>query len=199
MDTKQAVRAVRIVRCAFRVWAFAIAIMSADRACGQPLEIDYDASRVEIRGEAFGFIPAELWFSEFEAEVTLAESMTELKSAAFRFSYEALTSGRENRDNKIRNWLEAERFPEGRFDVERLEEREGKTFAIGQLRLHGVSRQAEFVYSIDSDSEEVRLSARASIDYREWGLPTLRVLIFSVSPELKINIDVRGRIEADAG
>lgn len=164
----------------------------------ESLKIDYETSRLEIHAEAFGFIPAKFWFSEFEAEIELDESKMELKSAEFRFSYEDLTSGRENRDRKIRNWLESARYPEGRFVAERFLERDGERIAIGQLRLHGVSRQAEFVYSLDGDNEEVRLTAEANIDYREWGLPTLRVMFLSVSPNLKVRIDVRVLLEQEA-
>lgn len=166
---------------------------------GESLKIDYEASRVEIQAEALGFIPATFWFSEFAAEIELDKSKGELAAADFRFSYQKLTSGRDGRDRKIRAWLEAERFPEGRFVVDRFAQRDGEAVAIGRLRLHGVARQAEFVYSLHEDGEGVRLVAEAIIDYREWGLPPLKVLFFNVGPNLKVRIDVRAfRIEPDA-
>lgn len=165
----------------------------------RPLEIDYDRSKIEIRSEAMGLAPVAFEFEEFVALVSLAPSERKLSDARFRFLYSDLTSGRENRDRRTWKWLEVDRFPDGSFELLRIESRGNAKVAVGTLLLHGVRREVEFVYSLEKDGAGFALLAEATIDYRNWGLPLLRVFFIPIGPELTITIEARGVLESLPG
>lgn len=161
-------------------------------AGGTILEIDRAASSIEIEGKALGFIPANFVVEEFDATIALQERTLELKGAEIALAYDTLTSGAEARDRKIRDWLEADRYPNGSFRLQRTERIGDERFAIGTLRLHGQSGEARFQYDTSIDGKVVTVRAKALIDYRKWGLPVLRVLFFKVRPELEIRLELVG-------
>lgn len=185
----------RIAMKRLRALAWACLATAVARADDVKLETNYKASSIEVAGEAWGFIPADFAFRSFEAEIAIDDSGKALAAAEFRFSYLDLSSGSRARDKRIHEWLEAERFPEGRFLLERVEwDADGKLEAVGQLTLHGVTREARFGYALERELGAARLDAVAQIDYRQWGLPTLRVLVFSVDPVLEIRIRIAGML-----
>lgn len=174
-------------------WVFANAWASLG-AGNEPWKIDYDRSMIEITGTALGFVPSIFSVTEFQAAVKSDADPLVLKGAEVTFSYADLSSGYANRDRKIHNWLEAERFPEGRFSLLEVEEVEGSGsfVALGELKLHGVTKAARFVCDLDEVDGRLILKAEAKIDYREWGLPPLRILLFKVNHVLKISLQIEG-------
>ncbi|MDQ8186763.1 YceI family protein [Pelagicoccus sp. SDUM812002] len=160
------------------------------------LEIDYDRSKIEIRSAAMGLAPVAFEFEEFAAWVSLSPAERKLSDARFRFLYSDLTSGRESRDQRTWKWLEVDRFPDGGFELVRIESRGDVKVAVGTLLLHGVRREVEFVYSLEEDGAGSALLAEATIDYRDWDLPLLRVFFIPIGPELTITIEARGVLES---
>ncbi len=157
------------------------------------LEIDYASSSIEIEGKAARFFPAVFRFNNFEAKADFDASLETLVGAEFRFDYREITSGSARKDRRIRAWLEAEKHPNGSFKLERTENIDGDQFAIGQLLLHGQWREARFLYTVESAENETTLNAVAKIDYRDWNLPELRILLFKIEPTLEIRILLRGK------
>lgn len=173
-----------------------LAAMGASVADELSLEVDYERSSMKIEAKAMGLIPAVLRFEEFTADVAVDEETRELREATVSFRIDSLTSPRGKRDRKVKDWLDADTYPEGGFELLRVEEEDGAPVAVGELTLHGQTREARFRYELGESGEGVALTAESTIDYREWGLPIMRILFFKVSPKLKISLELQGRLVA---
>lgn len=172
-----------------------ISLLAPRPAAAQaPLQTDYQASWIEIVGQARGFTPAKFRFAEFAAQIEIATETPRLASARLAFDYRDLTSGSRFKDSRIHRWLEAETYPEGRFVMEEIEPATSGHVAIGPLLLHGQEAPMQLVHTLSIANGRIVLDGQANIDYHEWGLPLLRILIFAVPPPLQINLHIEGHL-----
>ena len=182
---------VHFVRYILLAAGIAASLTGAER----PLVIDYAQSRVEIvvKATVDSFVGR---LNVFEPAVSLAEDGA-VKSARLAFHFRDLATGKEGRDKAMHQWQDTERHPDGVFVLASLEPAVAPAaglVAIGRLTFHGVTRDLRFPASVVRDGETYALNGNATIDTREFGLPTIRLLgVLKVDPLVHVKFYLQGR------
>lgn len=126
---------------------------------------------------------------------TLDEATGLPAAAEASFRWSEVTTGNATRDRELRAWVDAERWPEGRFVTTRIEARaEGAELHVaGELTLRGTARPLECVARREADGGA--WSGAVALDHRAWGLPPIRRAgLLTVDPV----VTVRFRVEPAA-
>jgi polyisoprenoid-binding protein YceI len=154
--------------------------------------IDPAASRIDFAVSAtIGSFTGHL--ENFDLRVDLAGDNRTIAGAVLRFPVAALRTGNRWRNGDMLRWLEAGRFPEARFVLDRLA---GAT-AFGRLTLHGATRPVSFPVAIAWSGARVVVAGQATIDVRRWGLPPIRTLAFlRVDPRVRVSFRLAGAVRA---
>jgi len=131
--------------------------------------------------------------TDYEAEIEVEDQ--EPRSARFDFHFADLKSGNGRRDRKMQHWMETDTYPDGRFELERVENSpEGGLRGIGLLYMHGVSQPVVVDFAWEERAGELHFVGESQINYSGWNLGTISLLFFKVSPELHVRFDLAGRI-----
>lgn len=140
-------------------------------------------------------------FTEFDGTIVAAEDIA--NSRVFGVVKTAsIDTNEPNRDAHLRSpdFLDAERYPEIRFESTRIEPLGGPLFSVvGDLTIKDVSREVELettVEGVERDpwgNERVGVSAVGTIDRKDFGLRWQQVLDsggYLIGEKVKIVIDV---------
>jgi polyisoprenoid-binding protein YceI len=103
--------------------------------------------------------------------------------------------------------LESARFPEIRFEAERLEVRRQSEDAAdvtlhGSFEIHGSRHAAAVPARIAREGDGVRVDAAFTVPYAAWGLRDVSTFVLWVAPEVRVQLELRGELalpEAAAG
>ena len=120
----------------------------------------------------------------------------QIQSAAFSFGFADFDTENDKRDQKMLKWMDHETWPDLRFVLDRVEETDAGPVAVGILTLHGRAREFRIPFSFTGDGERFRLEATCSLDHRDWGLPKVRLLVFTVNPVVEITLHIEGTYAA---
>jgi len=99
--------------------------------------------------------------------------------------------------------LESARFPEIRFEAERIELR-GRTADEAEVTLHGLfeihgGRHALAVPArVVREGDGVRIDAALQIPYVAWGLRDVSTLVLRVAKQVDVQLELRGVLELPA-
>jgi polyisoprenoid-binding protein YceI len=67
---------------------------------------------------------------------------------------------------------------------------------MGTLKIHGVSHEVSFPYSVEKDSGWVTIDGTVSLDYENFKLPVVRAMaVMTVDPKLKVRFHVVGKVK----
>jgi polyisoprenoid-binding protein YceI len=118
----------------------------------------------------------------FTAEVAHAQLQWETdpetgapRHGELTFRWSEVTTGNATRDRELRAWVQADRWPEGRFQARHVEVSEdGNAWHVrGELMLRDTTRPVELTVRRENATSP-RWSGSVEIDHREWGLPRIR-------------------------
>ncbi len=158
-----------------------------------PVHVDPDASdfRVDVKATGHSF---EVLLDSYATAIELDDSGALVK-ADFSFDCAALDSDSKKRDKKMLDWLEAEAMPKISFTLKEVKEEAGALVGIGDLNLHGVSKEISVPFSMTKEGSQVTLEGSATVDHQEYGLEIITMFFFKVDPELKISFKLVGNVE----
>jgi polyisoprenoid-binding protein YceI len=95
--------------------------------------------------------------------------------------------------------LESARFPEIRFEAERLEVRGRSEDAAevtlhGSFEIHGGRHAAAVPARIAREGDGVRVDASFPVPYAAWGLRDVSTFVLRVAPEVEVQLALRGEL-----
>lgn len=156
----------------------------------KPLKVDPEASSavVEVKATGHSFT---VDLTDYEAAISLKEDGS-VEAARFTFSPNHLDSDSKKRDRKMLEWIEVESFPKIGFQL--MEVRDGNV-AVGNLTMHGQTRQVTFPFEVERSGKLVKISGSAVVDHREFGLEVITLMFFKVKPELQFEFSLVGALE----
>lgn len=162
-------------------------------AVESPLAFELADSRVEIAVNAS--------LHSFTGRLTRYEPIVviddggRIVSARFSFQFRDVVTGRDKRDAAMHAWQQTDAFPAGVFVLQKLEPAAGNTLtALGQLTLHGVTRDIRFPVSVTRQANVYAIDGDAPIDVRDFGLSVIRVLgVLKVDPVVHVRFHLQGR------
>ena len=86
--------------------------------------------------------------------------------------------------------------PMGSFSFTKSWTDGGKTFAQGNLTIHGVSKTISFPYSVKREGEWATIDGTAKMDYQNFSLPIIKTMVvMTVDPKLTINFHLVGKVK----
>ena len=179
----------RLFFSAVLVFLLAVAARAADRL----LQLDFARSRIEFDVKATvdsftGHVDA------YEASLLAAPDARTITKASFRFYCADLKTGKAKRDREMLEWLHAEKYPDGVFELTSLDPVAGNRLtARGKLTLLGVTKPLEFPVTVAIDKDVYAVDGEAVVDHREFGLPMFRKFgFFKVDPLVKVRFHLQG-------
>ena len=97
--------------------------------------------------------------------------------------------------------LESARFPEIRFEPERLELRSRSEDAAevvlhGHFEIHGGRHAAAVPARLAREGDGVRVEAAFTVPYAAWGLRDVSTFVLRVAPEVEVQLELRGTLES---
>lgn len=140
-------------------------------------------------------------FKEFEGTIVAAEDIAESKVTG-TVKAASIDTNDETRDAHLRSpdFLDVERYPEIRFESNRIEPLGGPKFRIvGNLTLKGVTNEVELEATVEGaerdpwGNERVGIRVRGTIDRKDFGLTWQKMLEsggFLVGEEVRLLVDV---------
>jgi polyisoprenoid-binding protein YceI len=159
---------------------------SASPVDAQPLRVDRARSFIDVDVKAtVGSFTGRL--ERYEATVE-PDATGKVRSARLHFRFADLKTGNPERDAHLIQWLGGG-DPTGTFELGALAlAPDGQGQAIGRLTFNGQTRRIEFPVQITRANDTLVISGGTTVDYRQWGLPTLRH-----RKVVKVDSDVRVR------
>jgi polyisoprenoid-binding protein YceI len=93
--------------------------------------------------------------------------------------------------------LESARFPEIRFEAERLEVRSrsedsAEVTLHGSFEIHGGRHAAAVPAQIAREGDGFRIEATFPVPYAAWGLRDVSTFVLRVAPEVEVQLVLRG-------
>lgn len=150
----------------------------------QTQTINDDLSKVTFKVSKFKSIKVEGSFQGMEGEIIFDQNDLNNASMNVCISAETVNTGNKTRDNHLRtaDFLEIEKFPLICFRSEKIEKKEDGFIAIGNLTLHGVTKQIEIPFTYSENTFE----GSFKINRQDYGVGSKRG--FMVGEEIKLNI-----------
>ena|GEM_PF-567464 len=134
---------------------------------------------------------------DYACDIEIDPDSLRITKATCRFEFEALDSGKDSRDKKMRKWMNIERYPEASYTMEKLTAtgKPGSYLAEGVFTMHGTSLPLNIQVRLERTGDEITLTGESELDHREWGLEKVRLLFFSVDPLLKPRFRLVGQLK----
>lgn len=130
--------------------------------------------------------------SDYALDLRFDEESGRLSVADFRFNFSDFDTDNDKRDRKMLKWLDHVSWPDAQFTLVRVDETGEGLVAVGEFTMHGLTKTVEIPFSMTLKSGRFTLDAATTLDHRDWELPKVRLLIFTVNPELEIRIHLEG-------
>ena len=186
----------RMKRCG-RMWAPVLAVLIATASVrAESLPLDAKASSLTFVGSAF-LHDFRGEAKEMTGSAELDESATPpIQRAALQFRVAALTTFRDDRDKKMREWLKVELHPVATFRLESVRVVSGNyrdaraanpaSFEVrGSLSLNGVTRPISGQARGWREGGRVVVAGDAVVNTPDFGLPQIREMLMTVGPNVK--------------
>lgn len=100
--------------------------------------------------------------------------------------------------------LESQRFPEIRFEAERLELRSRSEDAAevtlhGRFEIHGARHPLAVPARVTREGDALRIDAAFPVPYVRWGLRDVSTFVLRVAPEVEVQLALWGVLTTDGG
>ena len=121
-----------------------------------------------------------------------------LKPIAFDldWKFKDLDTKDADRNAKMIEWLK-DKNPAGSYKFTKSWiDKDGRQWAMGTLRIHGVSDRITFPFTVKQKDGQVIVDGSATMDYENFKLPIIRTMVFlKVDPKLKVKFHMVGKLE----
>jgi polyisoprenoid-binding protein YceI len=119
-----------------------------------------------------------------------AIDLSQSPTAMIEVQVERLTSGNSVYDAELHRRIDSRRFPTTRV---RLEEAspvgaDGRYNVMGQVDLHGISRPAEGVVTVDVADGHLIVTGEKVLDIRDFDIPAPHMLLLKIYPTVRVHI-----------
>lgn len=159
------------------------------------LQVDQDRSRIQVDAKATGH---NFTGTLKKYTATVSGDAGTLKPSGFSmaWSFKDLDTNDAKRDKEMVQWL-GEADPKGSFQFTKSwTDASGKTHAMGNLTIHGVSKTVSFPYTVRKDGEWVTIDGSVAMDYQNFSLPIIRAMaVMTVDPKLTVRFHVVGKVK----
>ena len=187
----------RIAGLAIRKWigpAFCGLMFTATAASAATLDVQKDRSRIHVDAKATGHSFTGT-LKDYKIQITGDDSTLEPSSFNLEWTFDQLETGKKDRDEEMIKWLGGGK-PAGSFKfIKSWKDNSGQLHAMGTLKIHGVSKQISFPYSVKKDGKWVTIEGTAKLDYEDFSLPIIRSMaVMTVDPKLTIRFHVVGTL-----
>lgn len=129
---------------------------------------------------------------DYSLDLEVDSESGRLSVANFRFNFADFDTDNSKRDRKMLRWLDHVSWPDAQFTLIRVDETGEGLVAVGEFTMHGLTKTVEIPFSMTRKSGRFTLDATTTLDHRDWELPKVRLLIFTVNPVLEIRIHLEG-------
>jgi polyisoprenoid-binding protein YceI len=155
------------------------------------LKVDPAKSRIQVDAKATGHEFTGT-LSSFTAKVSGEDAPLTPTAVDLAWKFSDLKTQDEKRDKEMIKWLGGG-APEGSFTFTKTWTDKGKTYAMGDLKIHGVSKAISFPYTAKKEGTWVTIDGAASLDYQDFGLPIIRTMaVMTVNPKLTVRFHLVG-------
>ncbi len=160
------------------------------------LSVDAQKSWVKVDASATGHSFSGS-LSKFEAKVSGDAASLVPSSATLQWDFSDLKTNDAKRDAEMLKWLEYVKNQKGTFEMTKTwTDAAGKTWAQGNLKIHGISKSLAFPLTSSKSGDRVKIDGSVWIDYQDFSLPIIRnMAVMTVDPKLKISFHLEGDVK----
>ncbi len=156
---------------------------------------DHEKSRIDVDVEAtVGSFVGRIkeYQAAFQGDLeTLADFKGELS-----FDFKDLETGKEKRNEDMREWMGYESHPRGRFVLKEVVRSASGTLAVGTLEAVGVQRPVEIPVTLERNGDQLSMDGRLTVNYQDFGLDLIRMaLVLTVNPEFDVIFHFEGPLK----
>jgi polyisoprenoid-binding protein YceI len=185
----------RFITISFAVFAF---LFAPEIARGEALQfkpnLAQSSIQVDVKATVDSFVGA---LTVYDLQLSVDKASGAVESCSFEFDFNALDTGKKKRNEQMLEWLGYNTHPKGVFKLIRLEDTSDGRRALGTLAIHGVTKEIEFPITLKRDGEHLLIDGRAHLDYHDFGLETIRVmLMLTVDPKFDVILHLEGDLVA---
>ena len=158
---------------------------------GDSLKVDKTKSRIQVDAKATGHEFTGT-LSDYSAKVTGDGTTLKPTGVDLTWKFSDLKTGEDKRDKEMLKWLGGG-APEGSFTFTKSWTDKGTTYAMGNLKVHGITKAISFPYTTRKDGNWVTIDGTATMDYEDFGLPIIRTMaVMTVNPKLTVRFHLVG-------
>jgi polyisoprenoid-binding protein YceI len=158
------------------------------------LKVDKAKSRIQVDAKATGHEFTGT-LSDFTAKVTGTDTALEPTAVDLTWKFSDLKTADEKRDKEMIKWLGGG-APDGSFIFTKTWTDKGTTYAMGNLKVHGISKAIFFPYTAKKEGTWVTIDGTAALDYQDFGLPIIRSMaVMTVNPKLAVRFHLVGEVK----
>ena len=160
------------------------------------LAVDQEKSHIHVDAEATGHSFTGT-LQKYASTVSGDPSTHQPTAFKLEWDFNDLKTGEAKRDKEMIKWLGGGK-PKGSFTFTKSwkDKKSGKDYAMGDLKINGVSKTISFPYSVSLDGDWVTIDGEAVINYKNHSLPLIRSMgIMTVDPQLKVRFHVVGELK----
>lgn len=171
-------------------------LLSATLSQSATLDVDSSRSRIQVDAHATGHDFTGT-LKKYTAKVSGDAASMQPAGFELGWNFKDLETGDADRDKEMLKWLGGG-DPKGSFRFAKSwTDKDGKTRGMGTLKIHGVSHEVSFPYSVEkNDSGWVTIDGTVSLDYQNFKLPVVRAMaVMTVDPKLKVRFHVVGKVK----
>jgi cytochrome b561 len=173
--------------------SFSIASINLSAAEPIKLPVDLAASSLiaDVKATGHSF---ECVLKTYSVELDFDTNEQAITGAQFSAKTMDLSTDKEKRDKKMRDWMHAEQFPEFSCELTQVIP-DGEGFiATGTFTLSGKTQPIEIPFAFTIENDSYALTGTARLNTHDFDLPTIRLLFFTVDPEMTIHINLKGSL-----
>jgi polyisoprenoid-binding protein YceI len=155
------------------------------------LKVDKAKSRIQVDAKATGHEFTGT-LSDYSAKVTGDSTTLKPTGVDLTWKFSDLKTGEEKRDKEMIQWLGGG-APAGSFTFTKTWSDKGQAYAMGNLKIHGITKAISFPYTVKKDGGWVTIDGTATLDYQNFGLPVIRTMaVMTVNPKLTVRFHLVG-------
>ena len=159
------------------------------------LVIDPAASRVSVDVKASPPHSFTCDLQAYEADIEVDPATGDITDCSFTFLLTDLETYNDSRNKKMHKWMNVEQHNTIKWSMTSIEETEAGLVARGEMTMHGSTLPVDITFSKASDGGSHTIAGVADLDYMDFGLPKIRLFLFTVNPDLHVHFELRGQLK----
>jgi polyisoprenoid-binding protein YceI len=158
------------------------------------LKLDKSASRIQVDAKATGHSFTGT-LADFTATIRGDQATLTPTGVDLSWKFTDLKTQDDKRDKEMLKWLGGG-TPTGSFTFTKTWTDKGTTYAMGKLKIHGVSKSIGFPYSAKKEGGKVTIDGTATFSYQDFDLPIIRAMaVMTVNPKLTVSFHLVGEAQ----